>query len=66
MVGLLFYCQTHKPDLTLCAVSSRIIYTVQLNYSEEIENSKLNSLNHWSKTVVYSHFVSIQKVSLNV
>lgn len=61
-VGLPFYSETHKPDLTACTVGSRKIFIVQLNNSKEIENSRFNSL---IKTVVYSHFVSFQKASLN-
>lgn len=64
-VGLPFYSETHKPDLTTCTVGSRKIFIVQLNNSKEIENSRFNSLNIWIKTVVYSHFVSFQKASLN-
>lgn len=37
MVGQPFNWQTHKPDLTVCAVGLRIVNIAQLNYSVEIE-----------------------------
>lgn len=60
-VGLPFYSETHKPDLTACTVGSRKIFIGQLNNSKEIENSRFRFVKYLNQNRSLFSFCFISK-----